>query len=132
MPIVKHTTRRRRNRVADQRRGSARERGYTREWDKFSRAWLAANPLCLYCQTQGRVSAAELTDHIFPHGGDPDRFWPPEGVDPALFFAACCKPCHDGPKQRAEDYARRTGQPLQRVLVARKMLPRGFFAANDA
>lgn len=127
MPIVKHSRKRYRNRIADQRRGSARDRGYSTEWDKFSRSWLIGNPLCLYCQTQGRVSPAELTDHIVPHGGDPGRFWPEPGTDPARFFAASCKPCHDGPKQRAEAYAAQTGQDLRAVLIRRKMLPKGFF-----
>jgi 5-methylcytosine-specific restriction protein A len=130
MPIVKHSRKRVRNRIADQRRGSARDRGYTTEWDKFSKAWLTANPLCLYCETQGRVSAAELTDHIVPHGGDPDRFWPPDDVPDDRFFAACCKPCHDGPKQRAEAYAAMMGQDVRVVLIKRRMLPRGFFDAS--
>ncbi len=128
MPIVRHSNKRKRDRKADQRRGSARERGYTTEWDKFARAFLASNPLCQYCATQGRVSAAELVDHIVPHRGDAALFWPDTPGQEMTWFAPCCKTCHDGPKQRAEVYAAKTGQDVRQVLIRRKMLPRDFFA----
>ena len=36
---------------------------------------LQAQPLCIQCQTEGRVTVATDVDHITPHRGDPDRFW---------------------------------------------------------
>lgn len=113
-------------RAFDKRRGSARERGYTRDWEKFRYGFLSEHPLCLYCETQGRLTPAEICDHIMPHEGDPDRFWPPDGVAAADFFAPCCKACHDGPKQEAERHARRTGRSLTRILKDRGMLPPEF------
>lgn len=125
MPIVKHINRQRRarqNKAADERRGTARERGYTTAWDKFARGWLASNPLCTYCATQGRVTAAELVDHIEPHQGDPDRFWPAPNTDPHRFFASSCRACHDVDKQRAERAAERQGKPVLDILIKRGMM----------
>jgi 5-methylcytosine-specific restriction enzyme A len=68
-----------------QRRGSARERGYGPQWDRYSR-WLRQqvdcpecgrnHALCERCQAQGRIEASELIDHIIPikSEGDP-LFW---------------------------------------------------------
>jgi 5-methylcytosine-specific restriction endonuclease McrA len=89
------------SRTPEQRRGSARARGYTAEWDREAKAHLRANPLCLYCQVGAfgepqRVSAATLVDHIEPHRGDKELFWRRSN------WASCCKPCHDGPKQAVE------------------------------
>lgn len=125
MALIRHNnTKRRRdqNRAADQRRGSARERGYSTEWDKFARGWLCRNPLCVYCAAQDRVASAELVDHIVPHSGDPETFWPSPGENWQAFFASCCRSCHDGDKQRAEAYARRTGQDIRLILARRMML----------
>ena len=73
-------------RTKDERRGSARARGYTHDWDRFSRSWLAEFPYCgqqqdgLFhaeysrcVQAGNRWSAAEVTDHIVPmsKGGAP-------------------------------------------------------------
>lgn len=84
-------------------RGSARDRGYSARWEKFSRAFLRRNPLCEFCLGKGRVTPAKITDHDTPHRGDPHLFW-------HNTFTALCKPCHDGAKQRME--ARHTGEAL--------------------
>jgi len=126
MPIKRHANTKRRaeqNRAADDRRGSARERGYSTAWDKFARSWLIGNPLCVYCAAQDRDQAAELVDHIIPHKGDPAAFWPQPGDDWSAFFAASCRACHDGPKQRAEIYAEKTGEDVRAILARRMMLP---------
>lgn len=134
MPIVKHTNekrlrarRRAQRKAADAERGTARERGYTTAWDNFSRRHLANHPLCVYCKTRGEVTPAQLVDHVIPHDGDPTRFWPAPGDDPATFFVACCRSCHNGPKQRAENLARRSGRDLRLILIKRGLLPREFF-----
>ncbi len=92
-------------------RGSARERGYTTAWDKFSKRHLALHPLCAFCLADGRVKAAEVTDHDLPHRGDPDLFW-------TNTFTSLCRDHHDGEKQRAE--ARLTGDDLLDWIRRRK------------
>ena len=83
-------------READQRRGSARERGYTAQWDKQAKDFLADHPLCLGCEAVGRIEAAVLVDHVVPHGGDRELFWDRGN------WQACCKWHHDAVKQRLE------------------------------
>lgn len=82
-------------READQRRGTATERGYTTEWAAYSRAYRRAHPKCgeqsdgtldpthSRCLQAGRIAASECVDHIVPvsRGGD---FW-----DPANHQALC-------------------------------------------
>lgn len=67
-----------RRRMVDTHRGSARERGYTTEWDRFSRAWKAQHPWCgeradgrlhaehSLCVQAGQRNIADVTDHIIP------------------------------------------------------------------
>ncbi len=88
-------------RTDDQRRGSARARGYTTKWDKAAKAHLSDHPLCRYCELGAfgqapRVTAATLVDHIVPHRGDQALFWSRRN------WASACKACHDGPKQALE------------------------------
>lgn len=57
---------------APELRPSAAARGYDRRWQVASRHYLARpeNRLCAICH-----QAAECTDHIVPHNGDPRLFW---------------------------------------------------------
>lgn len=57
------------------RRISARERGYTWEWEKARRAWLEKHPDCVHCLAERVVTAATVVDHIVPHKGDMKLFW---------------------------------------------------------
>lgn len=136
MPILQHTAkslRRKQNREADQRRGSARERGYTTKWDRFAKSWLARFPLCYYCKQQGRTSPAEVCDHIVPHGGDMTKFWPhPDLDDWAQHFASCCNRCHNGQKQRAERMAAKTGKDVRWIMRRWGMLPEGFPGSTNS
>lgn len=81
-------------------RGSARARGYTPEWDKATRAFIAEHPLCQYCEAgvfgPRCVAASALTDHLYPQRTYPEVFWRRE------WWVAACRSCHDGPKQAAE------------------------------
>ncbi len=74
-----------------ERRGSARDRGYTTRWDRYRKVFLAKHPLCVECAsaTSPRVTAATVVDHVRPHKGYHALFW-----DPAN-HGAVCKPCHD-------------------------------------
>jgi 5-methylcytosine-specific restriction enzyme A len=106
-------SRREANRSYDARRGSARERGYSARWDRASAGHLRNHPLCRYCDLVGEVTAATLTDHLYPHRGDQAVFW---NCD---YWISCCKPCHDGFKQRIE----RQGRMALDNLAARLGLP---------
>ena len=82
----------------DERRGTAADRGYDARWVKLRRLHLQGEPLCRRCAAQGRVTAADLVDHIVPiaEGGavlDEDN------------LQSLCRRCHDA--KTAEDLARR-------------------------
>ena len=68
---------------------SAGSRGYGRAWQKASRQFLAAHPLCVKCQEEGRYRKATVVDHIIPHRGDEKLFWDRDNWQPL------CKKCHD-------------------------------------
>src|SRR6185312_12357854 len=55
----------------DRLRGSSAERGYDVVWRRLRRLILAGEPLCRYCYSMGRITAAVEVDHIVPiaHGG---------------------------------------------------------------
>lgn len=49
-----------------ERRGSARQRGYTKQYEK-ARTWvLRRQPLCPLCLAEGRLTPATQTHHIVP------------------------------------------------------------------
>lgn len=75
----------------DQNRPTARERGYTSQWEKARAAFLAKHPHCAMC---GKPSA--VVDHIIPHRGDKRLFWNSANWQPL------CTPCHSGRKQSQE------------------------------
>lgn len=77
-------------------RASARRRGYSRAWDRASKAHLARHPLCRGCLALGRPRLAVLTDHVVPHRGDRARFWD------ARFWQSSCRWHHDVVKQALE------------------------------
>ena len=56
-------TRRYRERMDDEQ--AARERWYSKAvWRKARNAWIARNPLCALCLEEGRVTPADVVDHI--------------------------------------------------------------------
>ena len=56
-------------------RGSARQRGYDRRWERMRAVFLGVNPYCAVCLRMGKLTVATVVDHIIPHRGDQDRFW---------------------------------------------------------
>lgn len=103
------------NRVADQRRGSARQRGYNARWEKARATYLSRHPTCVYCALiRGRVEAATCVDHLYPHHVYEGTFWRTD------LWCASCAPCHASWKQGLErrgkpaldDLARRLGRPI--------------------
>ncbi|MCW1919974.1 HNH endonuclease [Rhodobacter sp. KR11] len=80
-----------RKRRHDLNRPSARERGYTTDWDKARKEYLAFHPVCAMCG-----NAATLVDHITPHKGDKTLFWDWRN------WQALCVHCHCSRKQGQE------------------------------
>lgn len=70
-------------------RPSASDRGYNRRWQKASKLFLQAHPLCVRCAAEGRYVKSEVVDHITPHRGDKALFWDMDN------WQALCKRCHD-------------------------------------
>jgi len=75
---------------------SAAARGYGHKWRIARAAYLSANPLCVYCQRDGRVTAASVVDHIVPHQGDMELFWQRSN------WQSLCAMCHDTTKAQEE------------------------------
>lgn len=68
---------------------SANDRGYNRAWQKARMVYLAAHPLCVMCEKEGRYRKATVVDHIIPHRGDERLFWDRNN------WQALCKRHHD-------------------------------------
>lgn len=75
--------------VYEQQRGSASSRGYDSRWRRERVRFLKRNPLCIYCEGEGRYEAATVVDHIEPHKGSYDKFWDRANWQPL------CKRHHD-------------------------------------
>jgi 5-methylcytosine-specific restriction protein A len=97
-------------REQDARRGSSRQRGYDTRWQKASASNLRDHPLCAYCELEGRVTPATLTDHLYPHRVFEGTFWRKD------WWVASCKPCHDGMKQAVERLGKTAIDRLARAL----------------
>ena len=77
-------------------RGSARERGYTRQWERESKAFLQTHPLCVCCESKGQYRASQVVDHIKPHRGNQQLFWDKTN------WQGLCKHHHDKKTARGE------------------------------
>lgn len=88
-------TRQEQHRAFDQRRGSARKRGYNASWDRAALAFKNSHPLCLGCEAMGRIVVCEVVDHVMPHKGDMAVFWDPR-------WQSSCRWHHDVVKQKLE------------------------------
>jgi 5-methylcytosine-specific restriction protein A len=69
---------------------------YGYRWQQARIRYLRANPLCRYCDRQGRARPATVVDHVTPHRNDLELFWNVSNWQPL------CKPCHDAIKQAEE------------------------------
>ncbi len=72
------------------------QRGYGYKWQQARAGYLAKHPLCVYCEREGRCTAATVVDHRIPHRGDMKLFW-----DSSLWQSLCAH-CHSSTKQREE------------------------------
>src|SRR5690606_7126857 len=66
-----------------------------RTWRARRAAQLAKEPLCRYCAERGRITPADVADHIEPHKGDRMKFFRGE-------LQSLCHTCHSSVKQREE------------------------------
>jgi 5-methylcytosine-specific restriction enzyme A len=82
---------RERNRRHDANRPTARQRGYSRAWERERDLWLAHHPDCNFCG-----KPATLVDHIIAHKGDQSLFWDWRN------WQSLCTTCHNRHKQRLE------------------------------
>ena len=64
---------------------SSSERGYTAAWRKARNAYLYEHPLCVYCEREGKVTAANVVNHKIPHRGDQQLFWNIENWESLCF-----------------------------------------------
>lgn len=77
----------------DQRRGSAHQRGYSKDWDREAKAFLAlpVNRSCALCG-----APATTVDHRIAHKGNQRLFWDRSNWQPV------CKPCNSRKNVRTE------------------------------
>ena len=94
------------------RRGSAASRGYDATWRRLRDWHLSQYPLCRYCEQMGRVTAAEVVDHIRPFKGKND----PRRLDPNG-LQSLCSSCHNSAKQRQDKTGRLAGAYADGVPV---------------
>ena len=80
-----------RNRRHDARRPSARQRGYTTDWQKARAEYLMFHPECVVCG-----APATVVDHITPHRGTKELFWDWRN------WQSLCAHHHNSAKQRQE------------------------------
>ena len=88
------------------RRGTRQEQGYTNEWLRAAADFRKRHPLCAMCLKRGKVRPCQCVDHIVPHEGDPVLFWDEDN------WQSLCNRCHNGPKRRMEEAARRSRKSL--------------------
>jgi 5-methylcytosine-specific restriction protein A len=105
----------------DRDRGSARERGYTAQWDRASADYRREHPLCEYCAAGAfgpqRVTACTRTDHLYPQRRFPGVFWLEQ------WWVASCNDC-DAAKQALEHQGQTALDRLAR-LIRRPVLTGG-------
>jgi 5-methylcytosine-specific restriction protein A len=80
--------------------GKTAARGYGSRWQSVRLGFLRSHPLCVICETSGRITAADTVDHVRPHLGDMRLFWDRSNWQPL------CRSCHSSTKQRIEQAAR--------------------------
>lgn len=80
----KHATKRN-----ERPRLSAQERGYDGRWQRVRAQYIAAHPLCMDCEKQGRTTPAVDVHHIEKISDAPER-----RLDAANLMALC-RACHN-------------------------------------
>lgn len=80
--------RRKTNEIYNRSRPSRDKQYYSRQWQRVSKLYRQQHPLCEECERQGRITPAELVDHIVPvaDGGD---MWSWDNLQ------SLCAACHN-------------------------------------
>lgn len=68
----------------------------TTQWQRLRALQLTNEPCCRYCGQAGRVTPANVVDHIVPVRDDRERAFDPSNLQ------SLCASCHSGAKQREE------------------------------
>ena len=82
------------DRQYDRQRGTARARGYGKQWEKLRVIVLAEEPLCRECDAVGRTEPATDVDHILPKRQG--------GTDKRENLQGLCHSCHSKKTGRGE------------------------------
>ena len=77
------------SRQTSRRRGTRQEQGYDEDWLRLRQWHLAGNPLCLYCERNGRLTPADQVHHRDPFATLED----PRRLDPDNLESVCIS-CH--------------------------------------
>ncbi len=80
------------NTICDANRPNAYRRGYDAEWQKKSKIFLKAHPLCMCSKCASgklKITQATVVDHITPHRGNKKLFWDKTN------WQSMSKACHD-------------------------------------
>jgi len=75
-------------------------------WRRIREAFLSQNPLCFYCQQEGRVTPANTVDHFDNNGDNND--W--------NNYRACCASCHSR-KTAGIDFGKRVSWGCDRYGI---------------
>ena len=75
-------------RETERRRNAVKNKLYNRQWERARRQFLLEHPLCVTCERNGIVTAANEVDHIVPHRGDRVLFWDQSNLQ------SLCRSCH--------------------------------------
>lgn len=67
----------------------------TAAWQNMRTHQLAIEPLCCMCESEGRIVAATIVDHVTPHYGDSNMFFTGK-------LQSLCAFHHDSKKQSIE------------------------------
>jgi 5-methylcytosine-specific restriction protein A len=76
-------------RARDRERGTAAQRGYDYQWQKFRERYLAEHPLCMDCNAEGMTTAATDVHHKQKLRDRPDLKYEYDNL------LALCSACHD-------------------------------------
>lgn len=99
----------------DERRGSARERGYDTRWEKARLSYLMRDPLCVCCKANGHACPATVVDHIVPHKGDRALFWNSDN------WQGLCEWCDKAIKRTIENKWLSTGGNTDELKLGRRI-----------
>jgi 5-methylcytosine-specific restriction endonuclease McrA len=93
------------------RRGTRQERGYDARWLGLRAAHLREHPLCVDCEREGRMVAADQVDHVEPFDGPDD----PRRLDADNLQSLCAS--HHARKTAREQRRRRRWTGGQRAAA---------------